>query len=354
MVHIILLILKILGLLLLVVLGLILLLLLLVLLVPVRYRAEGSYYEKVKGKVRVSWLLHLISVTLSYEEDFIMTVRLFGFRILKPKKMDHELREAGEIMVQTMEIKPEEAVEDIKEEIQKKPEKGRMSWALSRKEKKSQSQFLSRKEKKSQSRVWTYEEDGIQSQTQSHKEEDIQSQDRSGKEEDIHNRSQPSKEGKPPEDDKKISWFSKLKEKIRKQLLKLKFFFHRICDTLKAVKDKKETLQAWVSNKENQKTVKLLLRQLKKLIRHILPRRGKGNVTFGFDDPYVTGQVLTYASVVYPFCHKHLNLYPVFDQVVFKADGNFRGRVRIGTILAIGGRMLLDKNFRVQLKKWLR
>ena len=328
MVHIILLILKILGLLILVVLGLILLLLLLVLLVPVRYRAEGSYYEKVKGKVRVSWLLHLISVTLSYEEDFIMTVRLFGFRILKPKKMDHELREAGEIMVQTMEIKPEEAVEDIKEEIQKKPEEGRKSWALSRKEKRSQSKALSRKEKKSQSRVWSYEEDGIQSQ--------------------------PSKEEKPPEKDEKVFWFSKLKEKIRKQLLKLKFFFHRICDTLKAVKDKKETLQAWVSNKENQKTVKLLLRQLKKLIRHIFPRRGKGNVTFGFDDPYVTGQVLTYASVVYPFCHKHLNLYPVFDQAVFKADGNFRGRIRIGTILAIGGRMLLDKNFRVQLKKWLR
>ena len=342
MVHIILLILKILGLLILVVLGLILLLLLLVLLVPVRYRAEGSYDEKVKGKVRVSWLLHLISVTLSYEKDFIMTVRLFGFRILKPKKMDHELREAGEIMVQTMEIKPEEAVEDIKEEIQKKPEKGNRSRALFR------------KGKKSQSRVWSYEEDGIQSHTQSRKEEDIQSQDRSYKEEGIHNQSQPSKEEKPPEKDEKVSWSSKLKEKIRKQLLKLKFFFHRICDTLKAVKDKKETLQAWVSNKENQKTVKLLLRQLKKLIRHILPRRGKGNVTFGFDDPYVTGQVLTYASVVYPFCHKHLNLYPVFDQAVFKADGNFRGRIRIGTILAIGGRMLLDKNFRVQLKKWLR
>ncbi|WP_367565868.1 DUF2953 domain-containing protein [Lacrimispora sp.] len=330
MVHIILLILKILGLLLLVVLGLILLLLLLVLFVPVRYRAEGSYDEKVKGKVRVSWLLHLISVTLSYEKDFIMTVRLFGFRILKPKKMDHELREAGEIMVQTMEIKPEEAVEDIKEEIQKKPEKG------------SKSRALSRKEKKSQSRVWSYEEEDIQSHTQSHEEEDI------------HNRSQPSKEEKPPENDGKISWFSKLKEKIRKQVLKLKFFFHRICDTLKAVKDKKEMVQAWVSNKENQKTVKLLLRQFKKLIRHILPRRGKGNVTFGFDDPYLTGQVLTYASVIYPFCYKHLNLYPVFDQVVFKADGNFKGKIRIGTVLAIGGRMLLDKNFRVQLKKWLR
>ncbi len=290
MVYIILLVLKILGLLLLVVLGLILLVLLLVLFVPLRYRVEGSYNEKVKGKAKVSWLLHLISVTLSYEEDFIMTVRLFGFRILKPKKMDHELREAGEIMVQTMEVKPEEALEDVKEEIQKRPE----------------------------------------------------------------NRIPPSKEENLREEAGRTSWFLKLKVRIRKQLLKLKFFFHRICDTLKTVKDKKEKLQAWVSNKENQKTMKLFLRQLKKLIRHILPRRGKGDVTFGFDDPYMTGQILTYASVIYPFCHKHLNLYPVFDQAVFKAEGNFRGRVRIGTVLAVGGRMLLHKNFRVLLKKWIR
>uniref|UniRef100_UPI0032615EEC DUF2953 domain-containing protein n=1 Tax=Clostridium sp. NkU-1 TaxID=1095009 RepID=UPI0032615EEC len=133
---------------------------------------------------------------------------------------------------------------------------------------------------------------------------------------------------------------------------KLKFFFLRICDTLRTIKDKKDEIHAWISNKENQKTVKLLFRQGKKLIRHILPRRGKGNITFGFEDPYLTGQVLTYASVIYPLCHKHLNLYPVFDRK-FTAEGRFRGRIRTGTVLFIGSRMLLNQNFRRLLKGWL-
>ena len=89
-------------------------------------------------------------------------------------------------------------------------------------------------------------------------------------------------------------------------------------------------------------------------IRHLLPRKGKGEVVFGFDDPYTTGQVLTAVSVVYPFCHKLIDIYPEFDRQVFTAEGHFSGRIRAGTLLLIAGRMLLDKNFRGLLRKWLR
>uniref|UniRef100_UPI003260D391 hypothetical protein n=1 Tax=Clostridium sp. NkU-1 TaxID=1095009 RepID=UPI003260D391 len=128
MLHIILFILKILGLLVLIVLGLILTVVLLVLLVPVRYQAEGSYDGKVKGKARITWLLHILSVSAQYEEDLIVRVRFFGFRIGKPKKMDSELKEAEEIMVQAMEVmEPEpiketlEVKDEIHDRIQEKP-----------------------------------------------------------------------------------------------------------------------------------------------------------------------------------------------------------------------------------------
>ena len=67
MLPIILFILKLLGILVLILLGLVLGVLLLILFVPVRYRIEGSYYERLKGKVRVTWLLHIVSVTAAYE-----------------------------------------------------------------------------------------------------------------------------------------------------------------------------------------------------------------------------------------------------------------------------------------------
>ncbi|PJJ28215.1 DUF2953 domain-containing protein [Lacrimispora celerecrescens] len=306
MLHIILFILKILGLLVLIVLGLVLTVALLILLVPVRYQAEGSYDGKVKGKARITWLLHILSVTAQYEEDLIVRIRIFGFRKGKPKKMDSELKEAEDIMVQAMEIMEPEPIreaQEVKDEIHDRVKEIPKNLPPPREE--------------------------------------------------LRNLTPPKEESKKKKGFRVMGVFEKLKKKVLMAFTKLKFFFLRICDTLRTIKDKKDEIYAWVSNKENQKTGKLLFRQVKRLIRHILPRRGKGNITFGFDDPYLTGQVLTYASVIYPLCHKHLNLYPVFDQTVFMVEGTFRGRIRLGTALFIGLRMLLDRNFRRLLKGWL-
>ncbi len=61
--------------------------------------------------------------------------------------------------------------------------------------------------------------------------------------------------------------------------------------------------------REEQASLKLLYRQVKRLVAHIWPRKGKGSVTFGFDDPYTTGQVLQAVSLIYPFFHKQLAVY---------------------------------------------
>jgi hypothetical protein len=297
MLHIILMILKILGLILLVILGLFLAVLLAVLFVPVRYHGSGSYYGECKGSAGISWLLHILSIRLRYDKNLTVTIRLFGIRILKPKKLDNELEEAEDFLVQAMErIEPEPVkdAKEIKDKVQEVFQKPPEIFKPDEKEEKT----------------------------------------------------------------KKAPFFQALWDKGKRRILrffaKIKFFFRRVYDTLKTVKEKKDEIFSWISSKENQKTVKLFLRQGKKLIRHVLPLRGKGSITFGFDDPYLTGQVLMYSSVIYPFFHKHLNLYPMFDQAVFQAEGTFRGRIRIGTALLIGLRMLMDKNFRMMLKKWLR
>jgi hypothetical protein len=245
-------------------------------------------------------------VTVRYEEDLSVRVRVFGFTVRKPGKKEPELKEAEEIMVQAMEVKEPEFLKESPEVKEKTS--GRIR-----------------------------EEDGSLPQP----------------EEELKEIPPPTEKTKKKKRFGITELFKGVRKKVLKTFAKLKFFFRRICDTLKTIKDKKDEIHAWISNKDNQKTVKLLLKQGKKLVRHVLPRRGKGNITFGFDDPYLTGQVLTYASVIYPLCHKHLNLYPVFDRKVFLADGHFRGRIRGGTVFFIGLRMLLDKNFRRLLKEWL-
>ena len=124
MLPIILFILKLLGILVLILLGLVLGVLLLILFVPVRYRIEGSYYERLKGKVRVTWLLHIVSVTAAYEDEFSILIRLFGFRLFKPVEESRE--DAEEMLVHAMEVTDEDAEEfsgDILKDVERSGKK---------------------------------------------------------------------------------------------------------------------------------------------------------------------------------------------------------------------------------------
>ena len=80
--------LKILGIILLVLLGLLLVIVFSVLFVPVRYRLEGEKsspgWSEANGKVRVSWLLHLIHLRIQYQEkELDWECYLFGVPLKK-------------------------------------------------------------------------------------------------------------------------------------------------------------------------------------------------------------------------------------------------------------------------------
>lgn len=76
MLHVLLFILKILGIILLAVLGVILAGVLLALFVPVRYRADGSFYKISRGEACISWLFRTFRVTASWEEKLVVTVKV--------------------------------------------------------------------------------------------------------------------------------------------------------------------------------------------------------------------------------------------------------------------------------------
>lgn len=320
MLSIVLFILKLLGILVLILLGLALGVILLILFVPVRYRIEGSYDGRPNGRGRITWLLHMVSVTAAFEDEFSVVVRLFGFRILKPQQESRE--DAEDMLVQAMEVTGEDA-EHASETV------------------------LDEVEKAGKERL--KEEEGKDSPAPTAKKTDEKASDEPQEDE-------PQKDEPPPpvEKSKTGRRAKHLSERLTSFKKRMKASFDSLSAKLLGLKEKKDELQAWISDKDNQKTVKLLIRQVKKLLRHLLPKKGKGEVVFGFDDPYTTGQVLTAASIIYPYVHDKLDLYPVFDRTVFTAQGYFKGRIRIGTLLCLAGRMLLDKNFRILLKKWLR
>lgn len=288
------------GILALIVLGLIVFAALLVLLVPVRYRVNGSWHERGKGRVRITWLLHILSITAAYDQKLKFSVRLFGYPVLKPGKNEKELHGEDDFVVQAMEVK--------------EPQDGRSGAC-----------------------------------------DDIPAEGKLSKQADSENTGKETHSGNSgKQTDVKNVKIGKWKEKALGALTRFQASFKSFCSKLKTMKEKKEEVLKVLNKKENQKTIKLILKQGKRALRHILPVKGNGRLIFGFEDPYLTGQVLMAASAAYPFYHKRLTITPVFDQNVFQGEGSFRGRIRLGTLVFIGLRLLFHKNFRTLLKKWLR
>ena len=50
-----------------------------------------------------------------------------------------------------------------------------------------------------------------------------------------------------------------------------------------------------------------------RVLRHIFPRKLSGQVTFGVEDPYLMGQILSVAAFLYPVYGKKIDLTPVMD-----------------------------------------
>ena len=298
-------ILKFIGLLILGIIGLVLALVLLILLVPVRYRAHGSYYGTLKGAAGVSWLLHILSCQVTYDRELDICVRVFGIR-LGGRKRSGETESGG----------PAEKQVDIPKDEEEKVDLEAVKTPLTDENQRDEEP---RRNKEVRNAVETQGAESAQSTRTT--------------------RTVKNTEKKP-------------KFSFRNPFEKIRVTFRRICGKLKTLKDKKEQVLDFLSQEENKNTFRLLKKQVFALIRHILPGKIKGYIKFGFDDPYTTGQVLTWISPFYGFYAKKLQLVPVFDERVLEGELDLRGRIRLGTLIAIALRMLFDKNFRRLLKKW--
>lgn len=296
MVHILLLILKAIGILILVLLGLVLAVVCLVLFVPVCYEAGGSWKDKPAGKGKISWLFGAVSLRAGYDGDesgLTAGVRLFG----------QKLWEMGE-----------------EKETPKAP------WPLD--EETLRGTDAERKEPKDRKKP-EEKETALWEENQ---------------------QPRPEPEDKRHTEHKKKDVFGRIKVFLEK----LKFSFQSFCGKLKNIQNIAEEKKAWLEDEENQASLKLLWKQTGRFLRHVCPRGGEGSVTFGFEEPYLTGQVLSAAALIYPFFEGNLEICPVFDETVFEAEGSFKGRIRAGYLLWLGLGILRDGHTRRMLFGFLK
>lgn len=300
MLHILLLILKIIGIILLAVLGLILLLFILVLFVPVRYRGDGSFYGKPEGTVKISWLLRIFSLTVSYKEELDFKIRIFGIHMMR--KQEEAAKAAARELEEDLILSAQELAEEIKDPLEEI--------------------FYDRPEP----------EPPVEQQAKAER----------------------PAETKGPKELPPLSkkgFFARLKERLKGLLDKLTRSCRHILRSVRKADNLRQEILDFMADERNKKTFRMMLGQIKRLLRHILPVKLKGQLAFGLEDPYLMGQILSGAALLYPVYHRQLSVKPVFDTKLIEGELFFKGRIRLAVLLSAGLRILLDKNFRVQLKK---
>lgn len=296
MIQVLLLILKIIGIALLVILGLILLVLALVLFVPVFYRVRVIHNpEKTQVKGRVRFLFPLLSVTFEYLKKFSYKVRVLGFALLdseKPKKEKKPGKKKG------------------KKSKKHKPER----------KKKRQAEQLP--EKQSEKPPETASPEPVA-------EEISQKQARAEQQ------AEHVKENSP-------GFF----EKIRVKIQKIRETVSNVINKVKKLLHQKDEVQRILNKPESKQAISFAWDELKHLLKHILPRKIKGYVAYGADDPATTGKVLGILGIVYARTGQLVEIRPNFEEAQLECDVELRGRVQVFTLLVIAVKVFMNQELR--------
>ncbi|MBD5543136.1 MAG: DUF2953 domain-containing protein [Lachnospiraceae bacterium] len=310
-------ILKIIGTVLLCLLIFLLVVLLLALFCPAVYRIKGEKQERMLFYMRISWLFPLIYGKIKYEEQLSCILYLLGipvYDVLGGKQKKKEKPDKKKRKQRTVKKKQE----GKKQEGRKEPEKQEDSTKIE------------------------YRQVSIDEMQQEPK--DLEQVEATESE----------------EVEEKISLFQKIFRPIKEFIQKVKLFIQKVFEkvrnikyTILNMKEKLENLKETISwykevleREESRRAIAKGKKQILKFLKHISPKKVKGNILFGFGDPGATGEALGFISMFYPVFGNHITVIPDFERTIFQGDFFLIGRIRVFNLLKLGWSILFDKDIK--------
>lgn len=400
MIHIILLILKIIGIILLSLLGLLLLILLVVLLVPVRYKIEAKHGEEVlKADVRVHWLLHIFRARVTYlEGELKIKVKILCFLLFdnqKPKQEEKKqfgLRQRINNAKKEKSLKKKTFKETSRQDKKKKRNKVRTRETESKqldkhhledKQPENPQSDINAEVVKSKDIAKERIKDDIKAMVETpegseeadkkivdvvkesveatvKKVEDIVTEDIPPMPEDtieeniLSEKKAKYKEAKYKEARGMRSSFGFRFGLIWQRLKTIKASFTKWINwvkewgsTVSSWKNKLDTVIHFFKDKVTKEGLKETYSSLKKILKHIAPKKLKSTLIFGTGDPCSTGQALGMISILYSFYGDKVKIIPDFEKKVLEGEHKAKGRIRLLTILIIAIKLLVNKKFQL-------
>lgn len=332
--HFILLLLKGIGWILLAILLVLVLLICIALFVPLRYEVEASGKDKVeslKAKVRFSFLLHLISGNAQYEDEQLKwNVRIAWKRL----QSEDETSTSTEFTTTEDSTEEQTAVERPSEEtVPKQSTEEQTAVERVSEERVSKPPILE------QPAVEKVSEQAVRepiAQMESKTEKEINQKE---------NIEQSTKKSTADETSKKKK--AKNETPLSQRLLKK---LEEISGKLRTLSRKKDLIKSFLSSEVHQNAFKKVGKELKRLLLRLKPKKIRGRVDFGFEDPYWTGKILAWASIFYPFYAESLEVNPHFDETVIDGQVSVQGKISLCMFVSCGVRLILNKNIRLTIK----
>lgn len=293
-------ILKIIGIVLLVILGVIVLLLLLVLFSPVRYKIQAKSEEKLSFSVRISWILKLLRIRIFYDEgkDVFFSVKILFFTLpIGTHKKNSKPRKK---MV-SRDLAEADEVEDEKKQDKNPVKEEILSNELV------------------QASADDAGHDTTVSESDAVKKESAQT--------------------KKSSSTKKRKKKKKKSKKTRRDKIPVKEILSKI--------------KTFLTDEANRNSLSNVWRVLKRILRHIGPRRAVGDLVFSIGEPDLTGEVLGLISLM-PFVYdKRMKIRPDFqsEEIYIKGEAALLGHVQVYILLWTVIMMFKDKNIRKVLKQ---
>ena len=336
----ILLILKILGIALGSLLGILLIVLLLVLFFPLGYQVKGHYSGDYGVTARAYWLFHALSFWYTLEKDSgsVMKITVFGITLGGRKKDNPSTGD------RKTESTGSEEVSSTRTESSSSDE---FSFDLDNGEIPEESNLTVREE------IETIpEEDTADVETGSEADNGAFASSPQSDKECIKASEEVPKEGSK-ECEKESCEDSKesVEDKIRIIIQGITDRRTQISDKVASLKGEAEDLYGTLTSKEVEVSIALLKKEIRILLRQILPRELKGKVNFGLDDPAMTGEIYgALVTLLLMIPRTKVVVDPDFANKVIDLDLTLKGRITIALLLPSLWRLYRSKELRKAYK----
>ena len=134
--------------------------------------------------------------------------------------------------------------------------------------------------------------------------------------------------------------------KIQKKIRNFALTIRKFCDKIKRWRN-------FINHPRTRAAISLVWKDAKKLLRHIFPTKVTGMITFGCEDPAVTGTVLAVMGMTIPFHKNKVTVKPLFDgENILEGEIMLKGRIYGVILLKTAVELYFNKNIKYVIHRW--